>query len=82
MLISPFIFSEAKSACTKAGIINFQDKYLQRNFFTYKADRVYSLVQRLRYAKVIRETVVFLCQHLIIEERNDNKNIDTEQWQF
>jgi len=42
---------EAKSACTKAGIINFQDKYLQRNFRTYKADKVYSLVERLRHAK-------------------------------
>ena len=59
MILFQFFFSEAKSACTKAGIINFQDKYLQRNFGNYKADKVYSLVERLRYAKVLNVTVVF-----------------------
>ncbi|XP_078359788.1 cartilage intermediate layer protein 1-like isoform X2 [Oculina patagonica] len=42
---------EAKSSCTKKGIVNFQDKYLQRNFRYYKADRVMSSVERLIYAK-------------------------------
>ena len=56
-----FTFAETKSTCTEEGIINFQDKYLQRNFRRYKADRVFSLVERLRNAKVNRKQSCYVC---------------------
>ena len=63
-----FTFAETKSTCTKEGIINFQDKYLQRNFRRYKADRVFTLVERLRNAKVNRKQYILLCLYFFTKE--------------